>query len=137
MSLHLWALLRAFMQVPRGGVVEDMYMQEMKTLADLEAAVAAHAEDGMFIFKHSTTCPISAAAHRRVSDYLGQQGDQGLPFYLVKVIESRPVSNEIAQRFSVTHQSPQIIYVKGGAAHWNASHGAIDGPAIKRAIEKN
>jgi bacillithiol system protein YtxJ len=44
---------------------------------------------------------------------------------LVKVIESRPVSNQIAEDLGVKHESPQVILLKGGASYWNASHWAI------------
>lgn len=41
----------------------------------------------VFLFKHSTTCPISAAGYRAVAEYLQQAGAQTLPLYLVKVIK--------------------------------------------------
>lgn len=40
---------------------------------------------------------------------------------LVKVIESRPVSNQIAEDLGVKHESPQVIYVKDKAKYWTAS----------------
>lgn len=40
----------------------------------------------------------------------------------MKVIEDRPVSNEIAARLGVKHESPQAILVRGGKAVWHASH---------------
>ncbi|TYP76523.1 bacillithiol system protein YtxJ [Paenibacillus methanolicus] len=46
-------------------------------------------------------------------------------YVLVKVIESRPVSNRIAEDLGVKHESPQIIYVKDRAKYWTASHSAV------------
>ena len=46
--------------------------------------------------------------------------------YFLDLLEFRNVSNEIASRFGVTHQSPQIILVKDGKSVYNASHESID-----------
>lgn len=108
-------------------------MIEMRSEADFEAALAASAEGPVLIFKHSTTCPISASAHRQAADYAGQP--DALPIYLVKVIESRPVSNAIAARLGVAHQSPQAILLRDGQAAWDASHGAITAASLQRAAQ--
>jgi bacillithiol system protein YtxJ len=46
------------------------------------------------------------------------------PYYL-DLLEFRPISNEIAGRFGVMHQSPQIILIKNGNAVYTASHSDI------------
>lgn len=109
-------------------------MQEISSLKALDAAIEAAGEGPVFLFKHSTRCPISGAAHRRVLDYLQTAGSAAPPVYCILVIESRSVSNAIAERFGVTHQSPQMLLIKNQRAVWHASHGAIDGPAITRAL---
>ena len=88
----------------------------------------------MLIFKHSTSCPTSAAAYNRFMKYAAEKGEALPRTYLVKVIESRPVSNAIAARLGVTHQSPQIILVKDEKALWSASHYGIHGQAIDDAL---
>jgi bacillithiol system protein YtxJ len=50
--------------------------------------------------------------------------DKVIPYFL-DLLEYRNVSNEIASRFGVYHQSPQIILVKDGKAVYNASHESI------------
>lgn len=118
------------------GPGKETSMKEILNVADVDAALASSETAPLFLFKHSTTCPISAAAHRQVAEY--QKGaPEGSPaFRLVKVIESRPASNEIAARLGVTHQSPQLILVDKGKAVWNASHGAITVNAITDAVGK-
>jgi bacillithiol system protein YtxJ len=108
-------------------------MMEMQAEADFDAALAASTTGPVWIFKHSTTCPISSRAHHQAADYAAQAG--ALPIYLVKVIESRPVSNAIAARLGVTHQSPQAILLRNGQAVWDASHGAITADSLRRASE--
>ena len=110
-------------------------MNELTTLEELDTLLVRSENEPVFIFKHSTTCPISARASDRVNAYINSS-DQGLPsFNLVKVIESRPVSNAIADKLSIVHQSPQLILMQRGAGIWNASHHNITGENIAEALE--
>ncbi len=87
--------------------------------------------ESAIIFKHSTRCPVSAHALTEVEAFVQRHPDG--PVHLVKVIESRPVSNAVADALSVTHQSPQAILVREGKAVWSASHGAVTADAVARA----
>lgn len=126
--------LMAWIQGALLGAGKERIVNEITSIAGVDAALAASAEAPVFLFKHSTTCPISASAHRRVSDFIAGAPEGTPVFYLVKVIESRPASNDIAARLGVTHQSPQLILVDKGAAVWNTSHGSITGDAIAEAL---
>ncbi len=99
-------------------------MVELRTLEEWRACLAASEETPQFIFKHSTACPISGEAYDAVQSYLWERSD-GPPMHMVKVIESRPVSNAIAEDLDLTHKSPQLILVDNGEAQWSASHHAI------------
>jgi bacillithiol system protein YtxJ len=87
-----------------------------------------------FVFKHSTTCPISARAKDRVDIFLSSAPENSPEIALVKVIESRPISNAITSAVGVVHQSPQLILVKEGKGVWNASHHLIQPESIEEAI---
>lgn len=100
-------------------------MQELTALKDWEDLLAVSDTTPFFVFKHSTTCPISASAKARVDTYLAQHSDDSPSILLVKVIESRPLSNAIAKTLDVTHQSPQLILIQNSAALWDASHHLI------------
>lgn len=112
-------------------------MTELTSLEALTEAVGATSEKPAFIFKHSTACPISAKAHGNVAQYLKGAPDSAPEFYLIKVIESRPVSNAMAAELAVEHQSPQLLLVKAGKAVWSTSHHGITGEAIDGAIRKH
>lgn len=113
--------------------LEDFGVKELTQVEELDLALDASEAGPVFVFKHSTACPTSHAAHKRVSDYLAQR-EGGPPFYLVKVIESRPLSNALAAALNVPHQSPQLLLVKDRKSVWNASHGSITGQAIQNAL---
>ena len=76
-------------------------MDEITTLGHLDTVLSATAEHPAFIFKHSTACPVSAGALRRTREFIEKSHAAGAelpPCYLIKVIESRPISNAFAQR---------------------------------------
>lgn len=109
-------------------------IMDLHTQADLETLLAGAGETPVLIFKHSTTCPISAAAHSEfVTAARGGELD-GARVGRVRVIEERPLSLAIAQRFGVVHQSPQALVIRGGRAVWNASHHAITRQALHGAV---
>ena len=112
-------------------------MQEIVQPEELESVIGKSAEQPLFLFKHSTRCPISAGAYRRVSDFLADADDAGNehpPVYLINVVESRPVSNAIQKALGVIHQSPQLILVKDGKSVWSTSHHNINADNIHKAI---
>ena len=132
MSLWTW-LSRAMSDEPAG----IFTMDELTSVDDLKKVIAESREHAVIIFKHSTACPISARAARRVHDYVEAAPENAPPFYLVKVIESRPVSNAIASELGVEHQSPQILLLRNGKALWHTSHSNIRPEAIDAAIAEN
>lgn len=75
----------------------------------------SHAEP-VVLFKHSTACPISAAVYRSVASGLGADVN------LVVVQTARNVSNEIADRTGIRHETPQAIVLKDGKPVYHASH---------------
>ncbi len=109
-------------------------MEEIVDDAGLDAAMRVSQESPVFLFKHSTTCPISSTAYHEVAGYAKGSDEASAPVYLVKVIESRPVSNAIADRTGVAHASPQLILIEGEKAVWNASHYKINRDAIAKAL---
>jgi bacillithiol system protein YtxJ len=60
------------------------------------------------------------------------QQHPNLPAYLVDVRAERPLSQEIAARSGVQHESPQAILLRRGAPLWDASHYEITAEALAR-----
>ncbi|MCY1242951.1 bacillithiol system protein YtxJ [compost metagenome] len=54
--------------------------------------------------------------------------------YFLDLLSHRDVSNEIAQRFHVIHQSPQLLLIKNGQSVYDVSHSEIDAEALKTKI---
>jgi bacillithiol system protein YtxJ len=82
------------------------------------------------IFKHSNACGISARAHAQMSRL-------ERPVGLVIVQQARALSNEIAARTRVEHQTPQVFIMRGLEVLWTASHGQIIAEAVEAAFVEN
>jgi bacillithiol system protein YtxJ len=112
-----------------------MNWREVTTLDQWQSILENSTERGQVILKHSTTCPVSANALEEYEQYLKEKPNADLDYTLVKVIESRPVSNKIAEDVSVKHESPQIIFVKDKTKYWAASHWAVTKAHIKAVLD--
>jgi bacillithiol system protein YtxJ len=99
--------------------------REIDSMDSWNEAFEASSERPVVIFKHSTTCPVSANAYREFNEYLNGSPREDADYVLVKVIESRPVSLQIAEDTAVKHESPQIMMIDKKAKVWSASHWSI------------
>jgi bacillithiol system protein YtxJ len=93
-------------------------------LGQLNEIVNESTEKPVVIFKHSTRCSISRMALRQFEQEFDLEG-KVVPYYL-DLLEHRDISNDIANRFGVYHQSPQLILIKDGKAIYDRSHESID-----------
>ena len=77
------------------------------------------------IFKHSTRCGISSMALRQFERNFDTDPEQ-IDLYYLDLLAFRSLSDEVAARFQVWHQSPQLILIRDGVAVHHASHHNID-----------
>lgn len=106
---------------------------DLTELKQLDVIADESVNTPVIIFKHSTRCSISRMALKNFErEYNIEIGD-AKPYFL-DLLEHRDVSNEIASRFNVMHQSPQIMVIKNGKAVYNTSHSDIDAEAVKELL---
>lgn len=84
-------------------------------------------ERPIVIFKHSMTCPVSAAVYNEMEQFDGEVA-------LVEVQRARELSQEIEKRTGIRHESPQVIVLEKGNAIWNASHWRVTARAVAEAV---
>jgi bacillithiol system protein YtxJ len=98
-----------------------------------EIAQASH-EQPVLIFKHSTTCSISAAAKSKIER---QWADSGLdlPIYYLDLLRFRPLSTQVAEQFAIRHESPQLLLIQDGECIYDASHMGIRLSDVKTAVK--
>ncbi len=84
------------------------------------------------IFKHSTRCGISRMVLRNFeSEFKTGEEEESLKLYFLDLLNYRELSAEIAERFNVRHESPQLIVLKDKKVVQHSSHQSIDGKKLK------
>nr|WP_322624690.1 bacillithiol system redox-active protein YtxJ [uncultured Flavobacterium sp.] len=106
---------------------------DLTELKQLDAIVAESVETPVIIFKHSTRCPVSRMALKNFENEYGIAEGEAKPYFL-DLIAHRDVSNEIAHRFNVIHQSPQVLVIKNGTSVYDESHDGIDAEMVKERL---
>ena len=116
-------------------LVEDKIMNWIKLEheSQLEQIVMLSYNKPQVIFKHSTRCSISTMAKNR----LDSSSIDTIDFYYLDLLAFRNISNNIAEKFNVHHESPQIILIKNGECIYDESHGGINFQDIVEAIDLN
>jgi bacillithiol system protein YtxJ len=111
-------------------------MSRITALSDLdmlEAAIAESRERPVLLFKHSRTCGVSAEALDELRAHLDRDG-AGATYTMVTVQSHRQVSDEVADRLGVRHETPQAILIRDGRPVWKASHFRITADALRLAL---
>ncbi|WP_026463396.1 bacillithiol system redox-active protein YtxJ [Adhaeribacter aquaticus] len=88
----------------------------------------------VIIFKHSTSCSISATAKARLERQWDDAGLENVKPYYLDLLSYRSVSNAIAETFAIMHQSPQLLLIKDGECLYDASHMGIRLDEVKKQV---
>ena len=104
---------------------EKSLWKKLESEKDLDSAIERSTQQKVLIFKHSTRCFISKTVLRNFEKQM-LDSDKNYAYYFLDLLANRPISNEIASRFDVVHQSPQLIVLENGKVVHNASHQHID-----------
>jgi bacillithiol system protein YtxJ len=102
---------------------------ELTDLGQLNEIMDLSHEQPVAIFKHSTRCSISRMALKQFENEFDLEGS--VTPYFLDLLNHRDISNEIATRFEVYHQSPQLLLIKEGKSVYDASHSDIDAVELK------
>jgi len=86
-----------------------------------QLAAISEKENNFLIFKHSTSCSISAMAKSRFERDWNESLTNAKP-YLVDLLKHRSVSNAVSEKFCVHHESPQILLIHSSECVYDASH---------------
>ncbi len=98
--------------------------KQLHTKEQLDTLIAASKDKTQFIFKHSTRCGISRMALSMFErEQLGELGEADA--YFLDLLQYRDISNDIAERFGIPHQSPQLLVLRDGKVVAHASHNGI------------
>ncbi|MFZ2284800.1 MAG: bacillithiol system redox-active protein YtxJ [Lutibacter sp.] len=103
--------------------------------SQLEDIIKISSDKPVLIFKHSTRCGISRMVLKNFeSDYDIPETEMDL--YFLDLLNYRSLSQDISAKFSVRHQSPQVLVIKNGEVIYNDSHYYISIGKIKELLNK-
>lgn len=83
------------------------------------------------VLKHSTSCGISRMVLRQFEMNYNIDPEK-VDLYFLDLLRYREISNKIASKFNVPHESPQLIILRDGRVVYDDSHGAISVESIKQ-----
>lgn len=87
----------------------------------------------VLIFKDSTRCIISSMAIKQFQNDYTASKDQ-LKSYYLDLLTYRSVSNAVAEKFDVFHQSPQVLLIKEGKCVYSETHNSISFAEVMKHI---
>jgi len=132
-------------------------LRPLEHLDELHRLLAESQSRPVLLFKHSYTCGVSLEALDELVAHLNDRGPKGSaplktrsvplemgsapqphdlhPQYAMVTVQThRAVSNAIAQKLGVRHETPQALLVKNGRVVWSASHFRVTAAAVDDAI---
>lgn len=92
-------------------------MRTIEAADDLKTMLAA---ERAILFKHSTSCTLSALAWHQVTRFV--EKFPAAAVFVINVLEHGQLSSEAETRLGVRHETPQAILVERGKAIQTASH---------------
>jgi len=101
---------------------------EFKTIEELEAIDQASYDTPQIIYKNSTTCGLC--------DIMWEEVKKGnFEMNYLDLLQYRPVSNEVEQKYNVLHESPQVLIIRNGKCVYHTSHRRINATEIEKQLE--
>lgn len=103
--------------------------------ADFENIQGLSKKRPVFLLKHSTRCPISAAARIEFEQF--SANTDNADFWQVLVVEDRSLSLQISSISGIEHKSPQVLVFAGGKAVLSCSHREISVDNLTQMLNKS
>ncbi|MEO5789461.1 MAG: bacillithiol system redox-active protein YtxJ [Gelidibacter sp.] len=97
----------------------------LTTIEQLDEIVERSKTKTQLIFKHSTRCGVS----RMVMNHFKKEyklSENEADLYYLDLLNYRSISAGIAEKFQVTHESPQLLVIKNGVVVAHDSHSGVN-----------
>lgn len=113
--------------------IKKVPWNHLTKIETLEEIAEISFQQPVAILKHSTSCGISRMVLRQFEkEYDLHEGRMKL--YFLDLLNHRDISNKIASKFNVPHESPQLIIIKDGKAVYDASHSEINAGTLNKYV---
>ena len=104
----------------------------IKRLADRDELDQVLRTPLVVLYKYSPICSVSTWIGREVDRFARDHPDT--PIYAIDVIGQRDLSNWIAEKFGVRHESPQAFVVRNGQSVWNDAYSNITADVLRQQV---
>lgn len=108
---------------------------ELNSIDQLDEIEKSSEEKTVAILKHSTRCGVSRMVLRMFESDYDLDENEPVDLYFLDLITYREISNEIASRFRVHHESPQLIVLKNREVVHHSSHQGISANKLKELVQ--
>jgi thioredoxin 1 len=105
-------------------------------ISEIEAAIAESNDRPVLLFKHSRYCGVSAEALDELQSHI-DKAPSDVAYRVITVQTHRPVSDAVAKRLGLRHETPQAILLRDGKIVWNASHFRITASQLDQVLNSN
>jgi bacillithiol system protein YtxJ len=106
----------------------------LQRIDQLEQLLTESATQPLLLFKHSYSCGISAEALDELVDHLNSDRAGAVRYAMVTVQTHREISNAVAAKLGIRHETPQAMIVRDGRVVWTASHFRVTARAVDAAL---
>jgi bacillithiol system protein YtxJ len=102
-----------------------MNWNKLTSEEQIDQVILESAAKPVLLFKHSTSCSISSMSlDRLLRNWKAEDSDKITPYYL-DLLAYRNLSNLVAERFGIPHESPQVLLIQNGKVTYHESHYGI------------
>lgn len=109
-------------------------IKECTTDDDFRRILEDSRNKAIFVFKHSSDCPVSKGAWERFTAFAEQE--KRPEYWRILVKEHKELSNRIAWETDIKHESPQVILFHDGRAVWKCGDRTITGDNLRRQLDR-
>jgi bacillithiol system protein YtxJ len=110
-------------------------LRSLQHIDELEQLLSDSRRRPLLLFKHSYSCGVSAEALDELVEHLTQK-KMDAHYAIVTVQTHRELSNAVAARLGVRHETPQALLVRDGQVVWSASHFRVTASAMEGALRR-
>ena len=110
-------------------------LKALDGLDELDRVLAASSDRPLLLFKYSATCGTSAEALDELMAHLNENPADAT-YAMVTVQTHRDVSNAVARKLGVRHETPQALLIRDGRVIWSASHFRVTAAALEEALRE-
>lgn len=115
---------------------ENFQWTPLDQAEQLDQLVEESKSQYVLIFKHSTRCGISRFSLNNFESEFKPDPSK-VSLYFLDILNNRALSNAVASRFDVVHQSPQVLLIRNTNIIYAESHGRISAEDLQSLIEGN